>query len=122
MPSTSTRNASTAASASSTSLAAASRPACGARQLLEQALAALGEARNAQPVIVEDLHGAPLAGIEVVDQAACGHLVELHARQLAQRLGALLAQPLGLGHRRLERAVELALLPVQLADRALDRA
>ena len=97
----------------------AGRP--GARHLLEEGVAALGGAGDAQAVVVEDLHGAALAGIEAVDQPAGRHLVELHAGQLAQRLGTLLAQPLGLGHGRLQRAVQLALLAIELADRALDR-
>ena len=81
-------------------------------RLLEQRLAALGDVGDMPAVVVEHLHGAALAGIEIVDQPACRHLVELHARQLAQRLGALLAQALGLAHRRAQRSVELGLLPV----------
>ena len=82
-----------------------------ARHLLQQRLAALGGGRHAQAVVVQDLHGAALAGIEIADQPAGRHLVELDARQLAQRLAALLAQPLGLADGRAERAVELALPP-----------
>ena len=93
----------------------------GACHLLQQRLALLGDRRHPQAVVVEDLHGAALAGIEIADEPAGRHLVELDARQLTQPFAAFLAQPLGVTDGRAQRLVELAFLAVQLGDRALDR-
>ena len=94
----------------------------GGRDFLQQRLAPLGRGGDAQAIVVEDLDGAALAGIEIADEAAGRHLVELDARQFAQRIAALPAQAFGIGHGRAQRAVELALLAAQLGDGALDRA
>ena len=90
-----------------------------ARHLLQQRLAALGGGGDAQAIVVQDLHGAALAGIEIADEPAGCHLVELDARQLPQRLAALLAQPLGLADGRAQRGVELAFLAMRRLAMAL---
>ena len=93
----------------------------GARDLLQERLALLGDGRHPQAVVVEDLHGAALAGIEIADEPTGRHLVELDARQLAQPFAAFLAQPIGVADRRAQGLVELAFLAMQLGDRAFDR-
>jgi hypothetical protein len=93
----------------------------GARHVVQQCLAALGGGGDAQAVVLQDLCGAALAGIEVADQPACRHLVELDAGQLAQGLAALLAQAVGIIDGRAQGLVELPLLAVQLGDGVLDR-
>jgi hypothetical protein len=92
-----------------------------ARHLFQQRLAAFGGGGNAQTVVLEDLCGAALASIEVADQPAGRHLVELDAGQLAQGLAALLAQAVGIIDGRAQSLIELPLLAVQLGDGVLDR-
>ena len=91
------------------------------RHLLQQALATFGGGCDAQAVVVQDLHGAALAGIETADKPAGRHLVELDAGQLPQRLAPLLAQPLGFTDGRAQRRIELPFLLVEIGNRILDR-
>ena len=93
----------------------------GARDLLQERRALFGDCRHPQAVVIEDLHGAALADIEIADESAGRHLVELDARQLTQPITALLAQPIGVAYRRAQGLVKLAFLAMQLGDRAFDR-
>jgi len=89
--------------------------------LVLQCLTLLGGGSNAQTVIVENLQRPPFADVEIGDQVASRHLVELDARQFPQGLATLPAQALGIPDGRAQGAVELALLAVQLGDSALER-
>ena len=88
--------------------------------LADRRCALLVDGLQPQAAVFQDLQRAPLGRIEVAHQPAGAHLVELDAGQLAERLAALMPQPLGLRRRRAQGAVELALVAMQFGDRALD--
>ena len=93
----------------------------GAGDLLQERLALLGGGRHPHAVVIKDLHGTALTGIQIADEPSGRHLVELDARQFAQPLAAFLAQSIGVADRRAQGLVELAFLAMQFSDRAFDR-
>ena len=93
----------------------------GGRYLDHGCRPALAQRRQPQLAVLDDLHGPLLGGVELTDQSPGCHLAEFDARQFSQRLAAILAQLLQVVGRRAQRAVDAALLLVQLADHAFNR-